>query len=76
MNEVQIVVFPNPVNDVLHIIPSEEIKTIRVYGIDGKLEYASPYAQEYDLSQLKAGLKIVKVELRNSEVKWVRVVKI
>jgi hypothetical protein len=58
----KIVVFPNPVADILHIRSELEIKKITIYSIDGKLAFSITNKNSVDVSKLPNGIYIINVE--------------
>lgn len=63
-------VFPNPVNDVLHIQSNlhEEIHQITLYTLTGQRIKESQKNDQLDLSELPAGIYLVKIETAKGTV--------
>jgi len=67
----EIKIYPNPVNDELHIISNSEIQTISVFDITGKLiiKKAPTCKQiEISLSEIQSGVYFVEIECNKQTV--------
>ncbi|WP_294824352.1 T9SS type A sorting domain-containing protein, partial [uncultured Flavobacterium sp.] len=56
--------YPNPVNNTLHVTSGTEISTIEVADINGRIVHSSKYnanSAEVDLARLSAGIYVIKV---------------
>lgn len=70
--------YPNPVTDILSIIADNNISSISVYSIDGKLMLTQAYQAneiKLDLSKLKTGMYMVKANLNDGAQKNIKVIK-
>jgi hypothetical protein len=78
-NTVRCRVFPNPVNDILYIESDIEIKSYSIYSITGILLKEQPdlcvFSVQTDLTDLKPGIYITRIEFSNGEVANAKVVK-
>ncbi len=71
-NENQISIFPNPVNDILHIESDKPIEKVAVYNSFGQLIFTKQNFPNDDyklnLEQIDAGIYFVKIRTQSSEV--------
>jgi hypothetical protein len=75
VNEIQnnnIIIFPNPVNDILQIESEKPIEKVAVYNSFGQLIFTKenfPNADnKLNLEQIDAGIYFVKIRTQSSEV--------
>ena len=75
-NEKSVKVFPNPVNEILRFQTSEEIKNVSVFDNTGKvvLIKSNDISKGLDLSELRAGMYMLKIETEEEEL-FERIVK-
>jgi len=58
-------VYPNPASDYLNVVAEEEIRSIRLYSLDGRLLQemsVQGMSEQLDISRLNAGLYIVELQ--------------
>jgi hypothetical protein len=70
--------YPNPVTDILNISSEKNINSVYVYSIDGQLVLNQVYHNteiELDLSKLKTGIYLVKVNLNDGSQKNLKIIK-
>jgi hypothetical protein len=60
-------VYPNPANDVLNIVSSEEIATVSIVGLDGKI-VAKSETSAVNVSELNSGMYIYEVTTVSGKV--------
>ena len=65
-NLAQIQIYPNPVQDILHIETQTEIAEVSIFSADGK-KVVSETASTLNLSSLPAGNYVVMVKLKNGK---------
>jgi hypothetical protein len=70
-NMVGTLIFPNPVKDILSISGIENIISIKVYSIKGKLEKEVINNDQVDFSNLSSGIYLIKVDNGNTYLKRV-----
>lgn len=70
-NMVGKLIFPNPVKDILSISGIENIISIKVYSIKGKLEKEVINNDQVDFSNLSSGIYLIKVDNGNTYLKRV-----
>lgn len=63
----KIQVFPNPVSDIIRISGIDNGQTIQIYNVDGRLVKSEAFDQKVDVSQLSAGVYVLKVSTKNFE---------
>ena len=71
LNMAGALIFPNPVKDILSISGIENITSIKVYSIQGKLEKEVKNSDQIDLSNLSTGIYLIKVDNGNTYLKKV-----
>lgn len=67
-------IFPNPVNNILNIDSSSDIKSVKIYNILGK-EILKTKSKKINVSKLNSGIYILKLENNLGEVstkKWIK----
>ncbi|MCT4327717.1 T9SS type A sorting domain-containing protein [Chryseobacterium indologenes] len=71
-------IFPNPVKDILNIISDKEIKSISIFDMSGKkaLHHVEIKNSKVDVSSLPVGGYLVNIELGDSIVKTVKILKV
>lgn len=57
----EMLIYPNPAGDVLHIRSQELPEKIGLYSLSGKLIFAAEYTNKIDLNGVKSGLYITEV---------------
>ena len=62
-------IYPNPVADMLHIDSPEAVKSIQVYGTDGKLVKSADNTMSIDLSDCPAGYYIVIIDTDGTSIR-------
>lgn len=60
-------VYPNPANDVLNIVASEEIATVSIVALDGKV-VANASSSSVNVAELKSGMYIYEVTTTSGKV--------
>jgi len=60
-------VYPNPANDVLNIVASEEIATVSIVTLDGKV-VANASSSSVNVAELKSGMYIYEVTTTSGKV--------
>ena len=53
--------YPNPTSEIIKILISQEIKNINIYSINGVQIKIKPQNEYIDVSNLKEGVYIIKV---------------
>ena len=64
-------VYPNPVNNVLFVDTDENVEQVTIYNLTGSMVYNEVYSSnnvKINVSELEAGVYIVKVRTENNEV--------
>lgn len=61
--------FPNPANDILNIVAADEMRSINIADISGKIvaTYTNSKSQQVNISNLSQGLYLVTIENMNGE---------
>ena len=75
VNKSAVSVYPNPFTDVLNISDVKGIKSISVNDISGREVKTLAPATELNLSNLKAGLYIVNLEMEDGSIKSFKAIK-
>ncbi len=70
----EVVVYPNPVNDILNIETVLDVKSIEIYNIQGQ-KVLSASQKQINLSNLQSGVYVVKVEDFNNNITQKKIVK-
>ncbi len=68
-------IYPNPFNEVLTIHNLEDVSTIELHDINGKLVLRSQAKQALDTKQLQAGFYILKLSLKSGEQQLFKLIK-
>jgi hypothetical protein len=68
-------IYPNPVQDHLHISPSEKIKDLRVRNLMGELILSQNKAEDLDLRGLSPGVYFLEVSLTQGQNRTQKFVK-
>lgn len=66
--------YPNPVNDVLHIETTAEIKSVTVYGILGN-QVLSSSSKDINVSHLERGIYMVQVQDAENNISTKKIIK-
>lgn len=71
-----IILSPNPVNDILHVSDAQSVRKMEIYDICGRLVKIIHHPQkDIDVSNMIAGLYIVKLYLGASETRVQKIIK-
>lgn len=73
-NNLKVVLYPNPVKDVLNIESETEIKSIEIYNLLGK-KVKSSNQKQTNVADLAAGVYMVKVQDENNGISTKKIVK-
>ena len=73
-NNLEVVLYPNPVNDVLNIDIANTIKSVEVYNLQGQKVLVSNQSQ-INMSNLSAGIYMLRIEDENNAVNTKRIIK-
>ncbi|MDR3218091.1 MAG: T9SS type A sorting domain-containing protein [Dysgonamonadaceae bacterium] len=57
----RVLVFPNPVSEILYIQTESEILNLKIFSIDGKNVFSSAKTNKVDVSKLKKGLYFINI---------------
>ncbi|GJM32798.1 MAG: hypothetical protein DHS20C18_17990 [Saprospiraceae bacterium] len=68
VGEKDLEIYPNPTTGNLVLIAGEPIKAVSIYAINGRLERRIFQATELDLSFLKPGMYVLKVEFASGDL--------
>lgn len=72
----RIILYPNPVKDLLYINDAYEIRQMEIYDVCGRQVKSINNPQtDMDMSNLNAGIYIVKLYMRSSEVIIQKIIK-
>ncbi|PIF47753.1 putative secreted protein (Por secretion system target) [Chryseobacterium sp. 52] len=63
----KIQIFPNPVSDVIRISGIDNGQTIQIYNVDGRLVRTDAFDQKIDVSNLSAGIYVLRITTKNFE---------
>ncbi|KMQ59307.1 hypothetical protein ACM46_19450 [Chryseobacterium angstadtii] len=63
----KIQIFPNPVSDVIRISGIENGQSVQIYNVDGRLVKSDAFDSKVDVSQLPAGVYVLKISTKNFE---------
>lgn len=69
-NDKNIIIYPNPVNDILHIQPKNgiELEEVAIYNIQGRqLLTTKENPEKLDLSNLNSGVYLIKIKTKQGE---------
>lgn len=75
VDKTKIQIFPNPVSDVIRISGIDNGQTTQIYNVDGRLIKSEAFDQKIDVSQLSAGVYVLKVttkSFQSHEFKFVK----
>ncbi len=73
--EKNLLFYPNPCHNFIYFKKSETVENIKIYSIDGKLNYSFPKGtSEISLSHLDQGIYILEAKINNS-IKRVKLIK-
>lgn len=67
-------VYPNPVNDILNIETETDIKSVEIYNLQGQ-KIKTVLSKQLNVSDLAAGIYMVRVEDTNNAVQTKKIVK-
>ena len=67
VDEINFSVYPNPVDDFLNIDSRDEIRSIKIYSMEGSLVLEKTDAKNIDVSQITSGLYFVEVSTPNGK---------
>jgi len=70
----KLIQFENPIKDELKISTKEEIKSMKLYNLEGKLVKIS-LSKNVNVSDLKSGIYVLKIELKNDEIITKKIIK-
>ncbi|MDK2773028.1 MAG: T9SS type A sorting domain-containing protein [Flavobacterium sp.] len=73
-NDLEVVLYPNPVQDILSVDTVNTIKSVEVYNLQGQKVLVSNQSQ-INLSNLSAGIYMVRIEDENNAVNTKRIIK-
>ncbi len=68
-------IYPNPVKDLLNIISNEQIATIKIFDLSGRLLQSEKAAAQLNVSHLAKGMYLLKIETKdakNYELKFIK----
>lgn len=63
----KIQIFPNPVSDIIRISGIDDGHTIQIYNVDGRLIRTDAFDQKIDVSNLSAGVYVLKITTKKFE---------
>jgi hypothetical protein len=66
-NKLEVVLFPNPVQNSFQVKTSEEIERVQIFSIDGKEVTYFGSQSKYDISYLPAGIYFVRIHSNKGE---------
>jgi len=66
-NKLEVVLYPNPVQNSFQIKTSEEIERVQIFSIDGKEVAYFGSKSEYNISKLPAGIYFVRIHSNKGE---------
>lgn len=73
-NNLEVGLYPNPVNDVLNIDTKEELSSVEVYALQGQ-KVLSSKENKINVSQLPAGIYLVRIEDVNNNIATKKIIK-
>lgn len=73
-NNLEVALYPNPVQDILSVDTVNTIKSVEVYNLQGQKVLVSNQSQ-INLSNLSAGIYMVRIEDENNAVNTKRIIK-
>ena len=73
-NNLEVALYPNPVNDVLNIDTKDEISSVEVFALQGQ-KVLSSKENKINVSQLPAGIYLVRIEDVNNNIATKKIIK-
>ena len=73
-NNLEVALYPNPVQDILNINVDNAIKSVEIYNIQGQ-KVLNSTSNEVDMSSLNSGIYLVKITDENNSIATKKVVK-
>jgi hypothetical protein len=73
-NKLKVVLYPNPVRDILNIETGTEIKSVEVYNLQGQ-KVKTALSKQVNVSDLASGIYMVRMKDENNAVETKRIVK-
>ena len=73
-NNIEVALYPNPVNDVLNIDTKDEISSVEVFALQGQ-KVLSSKENKINVSQLPAGIYLVRIEDVNNNIATKKIIK-
>jgi hypothetical protein len=73
-NNLEVSLYPNPVRDILNIETDTEIKSVDIYNLQGQ-KIKTALSKQVNVSDLSAGIYMVRIEDTNNAVETKRIVK-
>jgi hypothetical protein len=73
-NNLKVSLYPNPVKDILNIETETEIKSVEIYNLQGQ-KIKTAVSKQVNVSELSAGIYMVRMEDTNNAVETKRIVK-
>lgn len=73
-DNLKVALYPNPVNDVLNIETDTEIKSVEVYSLQGQ-KIKTALSKQVNVSDLSAGIYMIRIEDTNNAIETKRIVK-
>lgn len=73
-NNLKVALYPNPVRDMLNIELENEIKSVEIYNLQGQ-KIKTALSKQVNVSDLSAGIYMVRIEDTNNAVETKRIVK-
>lgn len=73
-NNLEVALYPNPVQDLLNINVDNAIKSVEIYNIQGQ-KVLNSTSNEVDMSSLNSGIYLVKITDENNSIATKKVVK-
>ncbi len=73
-NNLKVSLYPNPVRDILNIETETEIKSVDIYNLQGQ-KIKTALSKQVNVSDLSAGIYMVRIEDTNNAVETKRIVK-
>ncbi|PKP48974.1 MAG: hypothetical protein CVT95_03825 [Bacteroidetes bacterium HGW-Bacteroidetes-12] len=74
----QFSIYPNPTHNFITIknsSPNKTVKHVRIFGIDGSLQYQSNYTSNIDITNFSTGIYFLELELDSNEVLTYKILK-
>lgn len=73
-NNIEVALYPNPVNEVLNIDTKDEISSVEVFALQGQ-KVLSSKENKINVSQLPAGIYLVRIEDVNNNIATKKIIK-